>query len=134
MIRSDQHSGREVGLGTQAIVWLGLMAVAAGNFGLAYVPLGPLQLPVAIGLGAVNAAAIAWWFMHLAEHRGTRRFALPVGIGFLLLLLGIVLLDVATRFPPANPNAVAKEPQPRRPLPSRTEPPGGPIPLRLPGQ
>ncbi len=133
MIRSDQHSGREVSLAEQVVGWLAIMAIQGLNYGLSWVPLGEAKLPVQLALATVNLGIITWWFMHLAEEKGTRRFALPTAIGFLLLLLSIVMLDVATRFPPANPNAVQKELMPRRPLPSRTAPPGA-QPFRLPGQ
>ncbi len=134
MIRTDQHSGREVSLAAYVVVWLLLMTLNAGSFGLSFLTgRGIAQLPVGIAIAIVNLVLILWFFMHLAEEKGTRRFALPVGIGFLLLLLSITLLDVATRFPPANPNAIPKEVQPHRPMPSRTAPPGW-QPWRIPGE
>jgi len=104
---SDQHSGRHVGPLTLLVVWLVLVGDAAANFGLFHVKLGSLQLPVALGLATLNFVLLLWFFMHLAEVRGTRRFALPVGVLYLLLLLALTLLDVTTRFPPARPNGLA---------------------------
>ncbi len=127
MIESDQETGRRTGPAALTVVWLVLLADAGLNALLARVDLGVAQLPVALALASVNLALIGWWFMHLREQAGARRMALPAGILYLLLLLALVLLDVATRFLPARPGGV---PWHGTVPPVAPEPPGGELPRR----
>lgn len=132
-VRSDQH-GPEVSSAADVVVWVVIIAVSAVNYGIAhFVHADPGQIAIALGLAGVNAFLLVWFFMKAKEHTGARRFTLPVGLGFLLLLISLVLLDVATRYPPVNPGGVAHAVTPHRPMPTRRQPENEPGP-RLPGQ
>ncbi len=116
MIESDQDTGRRLGAAAMGAVWVALLAGACLNYLCFRRDLGRWQLPVALAFATINLALLAWFFMLLAEHRGARRMALPVGILYLLLLLGLTMLDVTTRYPPARPGVV--ELRPREPPPA----------------
>jgi hypothetical protein len=58
---------------------------------------------VALSVAVVKATLVALFFMHLWEHGGVNRLVLGTSVLFVVLLIGLVLLDNATRFPYANP-------------------------------
>ena len=92
---SQQHSPR-IYLG----VYLALMILLGVTWGAAYLDLGALNLPIAIGIAALKALLIAIFFMHLKGGKGsklTRIFAIGALL-WLLILFGFTLSDYFTRF------------------------------------
>jgi cytochrome c oxidase subunit 4 len=88
------------------------------------VPLGPYSLPTSLGIAVVKTVLVAMFFMHLVEQPGARRVVLPVSAVFLMLLLGLTLIEAMTRIHMARPDGVPEELQPKRPTSTRTAPPG----------
>ena len=62
-----------------------------------------LRVPIAIGIATVKAALVLWFFMHLGKHAPTGRAYLLASVVLLTLMIGMVVADVTTRLPSANP-------------------------------
>jgi cytochrome c oxidase subunit 4 len=54
---------------------------------------------------------VALFFMHLWDHPGPNRLVMVTSLVFVALLVGLPLLDNATRFPLANPPDAETAPQ-----------------------
>jgi caa(3)-type oxidase subunit IV len=74
-----------------------LLALTATTIGLAFVPLGRWNTPVALGIAATKALVIAAVFMHLRYGTATSRLAAVAGLLWLAILLAGTLDDVLTR-------------------------------------
>jgi cytochrome c oxidase subunit 4 len=77
------------------------MACSAGLLALtvmlAYLPLGALNIAVALGIGAIKAGIVAALFMEL-RHRGTRTLIFAAaGLFWPAILLWLGLMDFMTR-------------------------------------
>jgi cytochrome c oxidase subunit IV len=97
-------------------VWGGLCALTFATFALHEV-IGrrePLSLIVAMTIALVKSALVALFFMELWEHRGANRLVLAISIAFVLLLMGLSIADVQTRYPLAVPP---------RDVPAQAQPP-----------
>lgn len=86
------------------VVWIALLVFTAITVLVGRVHLGHgLGLVVALAIAFVKASLVALFFMHLWEHGGANRLVLVTAVFFLFLLLGIVVMDNASRFPLTNP-------------------------------
>lgn len=85
-------------------VWAGLMVLTATTWGLSrfHIP-GGAGVAVALGIATAKGALVALFFMHLYDQPGPNRLVLATSLVFVALLISLVLLDNATRFPLANP-------------------------------
>jgi cytochrome c oxidase subunit IV len=100
---SDHAHGKH-GIGRYVLVWVALLALTAATVAVARVHLHqPWALVVALLVAVAKASLVALFFMHLWDHGGANRLVLLTSIAFLALLMGLVLIDNATRFPLANP-------------------------------
>lgn len=118
------------------LVWLALMTLAGANFlfGL-FADIGEALLPTLLGISILEMTIGLVFFMKLDEQKGARRVAFPVGLGFVLLLGLISLLDVITRWAPARPDGPT-QPQLPPEIEERLGPdtPKPPIPMRIKGE
>jgi cytochrome c oxidase subunit 4 len=98
------------------VVWIVLLVLTAITIvaGVIHLP-GVWALVLALTIAVVKASLVALFFMHLWDHGGANRLVLVTALFFLGLLLGITLLDNATRFPLTNPPTRANQ---------RWQPPG----------
>jgi cytochrome c oxidase subunit 4 len=88
-------------------VWLALCVLTFATFWL-HEFLGhraPLSLIVAMTIAVAKSALVALFFMELWEHRGGNRFVFAVSVAFVLILMGLTIADVHTRYPLAVPEA-----------------------------
>jgi cytochrome c oxidase subunit 4 len=86
------------------IVWILLLVLTAVTVVVGRIHLEHgWGLVVAMVIAIAKASLVALFFMHLWDHGGANRLVLVTGLFFLGLLLGITLLDNATRFPLTNP-------------------------------
>jgi cytochrome c oxidase subunit 4 len=107
---ADSTSAREearvhrVGAKRYYVVWIALLVFTAITVlvGRVHLPHG-WGLVVAMVIAATKATLVALFFMHLWDHGGANRLVLVTSIAFFFLLLGVVLLDNATRFSLTNP-------------------------------
>jgi len=94
MTVTEDHSAS---IGGYALTFLALLALTALTTTMAFVDLGELNVVVALVIAAAKALLVALFFMHLRRDIAlTRVFAL-VGLIWLTLLIGLTLLDFATR-------------------------------------
>src|SRR5919199_1860254 len=54
-------------------------------------------------IACIKAMLVVLFFMHLWDHGGANRLVFGTSVFFVVLLIGLVVLDNATRFPLANP-------------------------------
>jgi cytochrome c oxidase subunit 4 len=91
-------------VGRYAMVWIALLVLTGVTYGLSrlHIP-GGWGVVVALGIASVKGALVALFFMHLWDQRGANRLVFVTSLVFVALLVGLTLLDNATRFPLANP-------------------------------
>lgn len=77
-----------------------LLALWATSFGLSFLPLGILALPVALGIALVKATLVVLFFMELVNERFTVNITLITALTMMGLLIAIMVTDVLTRAPP----------------------------------
>jgi cytochrome c oxidase subunit 4 len=102
MSASSKHE--HPGIRRYVVVWAALLLLTALTVGTArlHIP-EPWHLLVAMAIAVVKSALVALFFMHLWDHGGASRLVLATSLVFVALLMTLVLLDNATRFPLANP-------------------------------
>lgn len=93
-------------------VWLALMVLTAVTWGLSrfHIP-GAAGVAVALAIASVKGGLVALFFMHLYDQQGPNRLVLVTSLIFVALLIGLTILDNATRFPLANPPDSVTAPQ-----------------------
>lgn len=86
------------------LVWVALLVLTGVTVAVwkTHMPLG-MRITVALAVAVVKATLVALFFMHLWEHGGVNRLVMGTSVLFVVLLIGLVLMDNATRFPFANP-------------------------------
>lgn len=99
-----QHASKHAGPGRYVLVWAALLVLTALTVGLGRIHLaGGWSIVVAMVIAVVKSTLVVLFFMHLWDHGGANRLVLATTLVFVALLMGLVLLDNATRFPLANP-------------------------------
>ncbi len=123
------------------LIWVVLLALTLATFGASRIHLPePLHLGVALLIACTKSGLVVLFFMHLWDHGGANRIVFVTSVFFVVLLIGLVVLDNATRFPLLNPGRGATlqyeppgpdilsprvyppEPSPRRDMPAAVEP------------
>jgi cytochrome c oxidase subunit 4 len=100
----DRRASERIHASRYYVVWIALLVLTALTIIVAQVHLGHgLALVVALVIAIGKGSLVALFFMHLWDHGGANRIVLVTSIVFVLLLLGIVVLDNATRFALTNP-------------------------------
>jgi cytochrome c oxidase subunit 4 len=109
------------------LVWAALLVLTGLTVAVWKVDLSfGARIVAAISIATVKAVLVAVFFMHLWEERGVARLVLVVATAFVALLIGLTLMDNATRFPFANPpysESWAGEPYQKAAPPLQAEPP-----------
>jgi cytochrome c oxidase subunit 4 len=82
---------------TTFVTLLALLGLTAASFALSYVHLGALNIPVALVIASVKAALVVTIFMELAIEKVSVKLSLVMGFVFVILLIGLMVADVATR-------------------------------------
>src|SRR6185295_4391526 len=78
-------------------VFVSLLVLTGTTVAVAFVDLGPLNNVVAMGIAVLKATLVVLFFMHVRY--ATRLTALVIcsGLFFLALMIGLTLVDYATR-------------------------------------
>lgn len=80
-----------------AAIWAAMLALLLLSLGIAYVPLGAMNTPIALCIAMVMAGLVAGMFMELSGSRWLRGFTAFSGVVFVLVMFGLTLADVLTR-------------------------------------
>lgn len=90
-----------------------LMVLTGVTVGAAYVDLGIFNFSVAIAIAIFKATLVIWYFMHVKWQSHMTKLTLATGLFFLAILLGMSLIDYASRGPgfyvtpqPINPQSI----------------------------
>jgi cytochrome c oxidase subunit IV len=77
--------------------WLALLILLALTIGLAYVPLGRLNLVVALAIAGLKDAIVALIFMELIHAKPVHRLAAAIGMLWLAFLFLLMFSDYLAR-------------------------------------
>src|SRR5580700_8216400 len=93
------------------VVWVGLLALTLLSWLLSRAHLGGADIAVALVIATAKTLLVGLFFMHLSTERFSVVMIPCVAVFFIGLLLGLMVVDVATRqtFPRA-PSPYADEP------------------------
>jgi cytochrome c oxidase subunit 4 len=80
-----------------ALTFVALLGLTTLTLWLSFVPLGALQVPVAVVIALGKSLLIALFFMHLVEQRWTNVLVALTAIVLVLIFLGLTVLDVVSR-------------------------------------
>jgi cytochrome c oxidase subunit 4 len=78
-------------------VFGGLIALTVITVAVAQVDLGPLDIPVAIGVASVKAFLVVAYFMALKYDSPVNTLTFALGVVFVVVFISITLLDTAFR-------------------------------------
>lgn len=76
---------------------IGLLALTALSFGLSQVELGALGPTVALGIAAVKALVVLWYFMHLIEEGFVMRVVTLIALIYIAFLCLGMVADIEFR-------------------------------------
>jgi len=97
--RSGELHPHIVPLWQLAGVFVGLIALTVATVAVTYVDLGAMNLWAAMIIAGVKGVFVAGIFMHLFWDRGTYAFVFFAAILFVVLFIGILLMDTAAYQP-----------------------------------
>jgi cytochrome c oxidase subunit IV len=95
------------------LAWGALLGLMLLSLGSAYLNLGIGNAVAGLGIAAIKAAIVAWWFMQLRAASGTLRTVALIGLFMLGLLATLSAVDYATR---SEERAEVQVPQQLEPL------------------
>ena len=101
----EEERVRHISASRYYIVWVALLVFTALTLITAkgiHLP-SPWGILVALAIAFVKAGLVAMFFMHLYDHGGANRLVLVTALVFVALLMGLTVLDNATRFSLTNP-------------------------------
>jgi cytochrome c oxidase subunit IV len=106
--RAEHHGMSHSHVGRYVIVWIALLVLTVGTYLASRVHLpGGWHVAVALVIASAKGALVALFFMHLYDQQGANRLVFVTSLVFVALLIGLTVLDSATRFPLANPPGTA---------------------------
>ena len=78
-------------------VFGGLIALTILTFAVAYVPLGPLTVPVAIGIATAKATLVVLFFMALKYDNPVNALTFTIGVIMVVVFITFTMFDTAFR-------------------------------------
>ncbi len=78
-------------------VFGGLIFLTVLTVAVAYVPLGPLAVPVAIGIAATKATLVVLYFMALRYDNPVNALTFTIGIIMVMVFITFTMIDTAFR-------------------------------------
>jgi caa(3)-type oxidase subunit IV len=79
------------------MVYLVVLGLALANIFLSGAGLGPISLPVQMGIATVQAVLVAWYWMHLRRKDTIITLTAVTSLFFVFIFYVLVLSDVLTR-------------------------------------
>lgn len=103
--RQEEHNMSEGhhGAGRYWVIWGALLVLTLVTVWTGRMHLPAFGLLLALVIATVKGTLVTLYFMHLIDHRGANRLVFGVSIVFVVLMLGVPLLDFGTRFRQSNP-------------------------------
>ena len=93
-----------------------LMVLTGVTVGVAFINLGPLNFPVALGIAILKATLVILFFMHVKESSRLTKLIIGTGFFFLLVLFTLTLTDYLSRgwstIPQSTPATAGSMPAP----------------------
>ena len=71
--------------------------LTGASWGASYLPLGRVEMPVALVIAAVKATLVALFFMQLWRSRFVYQLTIVIGLIMIGIMLAFTTLDVVTR-------------------------------------
>jgi len=78
-------------------IFFSLMVLTAATVGVAFVNLGALNFPVAIGIAITKATLVVLFFMHVLYSSRMTKMVVGISVFFLVTMLGLTMTDYLTR-------------------------------------
>jgi cytochrome c oxidase subunit 4 len=78
-------------------IFIALMVLTAITVGVAFVPLGALNFPVAISIAITKATLVVLYFMHVKYSSRLTKMIVGMALFFLLTMFGLTLTDYLSR-------------------------------------
>ena len=88
-------------------IFAALMVLTAVTVGVAFVNLGALNFPVAIGIAITKATLVVLFFMHVKYSSRLTKMIVGMAFFFLAILFGLTLTDYLSRGWHASPRGTA---------------------------
>jgi cytochrome c oxidase subunit 4 len=85
------------------IVWVVLLGLTAPTVWMRHFEFGDFDLISAMAVATVKSALVLMFFMHLGQHGAVAKLTMSVSVVFVLLMIGLTVSDIGTRFLPARP-------------------------------
>ena len=82
---------------TNVMVFVALLLLLAATVAGAYLPLGPMHLPIALGIAGAKAILIGLFFMHLYYRNKLTWIVSTAALFWLGILLALTLSDYLSR-------------------------------------
>lgn len=96
--RSEGTQGKvHGGYGRALLVGVGLLAFTTLSFGLSRLHLVTWGLVVALAIAVTKASLVAFFYMHLSERRGGPRLVFGTAALFVVILIGLILVEASDR-------------------------------------
>ena len=111
---ASHGSGHVSPIGLYVTIFLSLMVLTAATVGAAFLDLGQFNFLVAMIIAIFKASLVVWYFMHVKYQSSLTKLTVATGIFFLAILLGMTLIDYASKdftpmSAPVNPDSVLKD-------------------------
>jgi len=90
-------SGHVSSTGLYLTIFFALMVLTAVTVAAAYLDLGQFNFSVAMAIAGFKASLVVWYFMHVKWQSGITKLTLATGLFFLAILLGMSLIDYASK-------------------------------------
>ena len=84
-------------VGLYVTIFLSLMVLTGVTVFSAFIDLGYLNFPVAMLIAGFKASLVVWYFMHVKYQSHLTKLTVATGLFFLVILLGMTLIDYASK-------------------------------------
>lgn len=99
----EQERMHHGGARRYVLIWVALVMLTVTTYLVSRIHFPPYHLLAALIIASAKSALVVLFFMHLYDHGGANRVVFVTSVFFVMLLIGLVVLDNATRFPLLNP-------------------------------
>jgi cytochrome c oxidase subunit 4 len=90
-------SGHIAAKGTYYAIFATLLVLTGATVGVAFINLGPLNFPVALGIAIIKATLVILFFMHLKYSSQLTKMVVGLALFFLMILFALTLTDYLSR-------------------------------------